>query len=187
MRYHNVFRPYMSPHAEQGLNLGSGPARIAGWVNADLYGSPDVRMDIRQPWPFKDNSFQTIYAAHVLEHCTGDELFPLFWEAGRVLKPGGHLLIVTPYGYSHMQLGSPHHKQCWLENTPKHFCAQHWAEEHGTSGMEQGERFHIWNIPLLTRVVAPKFKRCPQWLTAYLGRHLMNVYVELLCVMQVMK
>jgi len=50
--------------------------------------------DLNHPFPFKDQSFQCVFALSVLEHLVyGCEFLR---EAHRVLKPGGHLVLVTP-------------------------------------------------------------------------------------------
>jgi ubiquinone/menaquinone biosynthesis C-methylase UbiE len=44
--------------------------------------------------PFRDNSFETIYALDVLEHVDDERRFAS--ELLRVLKPGGRLILTTP-------------------------------------------------------------------------------------------
>lgn len=46
------------------------------------------------PFPFKDNSFDTIVTFQVIEHIKNDHLF--LREIYRVLKPGGQALMTTP-------------------------------------------------------------------------------------------
>lgn len=45
--------------------------------------------------PFKDNSFDFILAADVIEHIYDTDL--IFYELARVLKPGGKIFISVPY------------------------------------------------------------------------------------------
>ncbi|MEW6754686.1 MAG: class I SAM-dependent methyltransferase [Candidatus Latescibacterota bacterium] len=45
--------------------------------------------------PFADSSFDTVYASQVLEHVP--EPAELLAEAGRVLRPGGHLILTAPH------------------------------------------------------------------------------------------
>ncbi len=48
------------------------------------------------PLPFEDASFDTVLLGEILEHQTRPET--LIAEAGRVLSPGGRLVITTPFG-----------------------------------------------------------------------------------------
>ena len=65
-----------------------------GYVTADLY-RPDVqvKMDIAAI-PFADETYDTIYCSHVLEHVPDDR--KAIREFYRILKPSGWLLLVVP-------------------------------------------------------------------------------------------
>jgi len=52
--------------------------------------------DVRSPLPFERDSFQFVYASHLLEHLYWEEGQKLFRQCFRVLKPGGCLRIVVP-------------------------------------------------------------------------------------------
>jgi predicted SAM-dependent methyltransferase len=81
------------------LNLGSGEAPLAGFVNVDaLPDAPGVDLvaDISQPLPFEDGSVDRIYAVHVLEHFATDQVPGLLADWRRVLRPGGEALIAVP-------------------------------------------------------------------------------------------
>jgi predicted SAM-dependent methyltransferase len=77
------------------LNLGSGPAKLAGWCNVDADASalPDLHADIAH-LPFEDESVEEIYASHVLEHFDYRE--PVLEEWRRVLVPGGQITVIVP-------------------------------------------------------------------------------------------
>lgn len=77
------------------LNLGSGPARIPGWIGIDVQDS-DLRWNLRWGLPFADGSASTIYSSHFLEHLTFAEAVDLLTEARRVLREGGVLRLVVP-------------------------------------------------------------------------------------------
>lgn len=80
------------------LNLGCGPNPKDGWVNIDLFNEKaDLRLDLREPWPFPDNSVSYIYSEHAFEHFEFHEEVPRFLgHAFRVLVPGGVFDVVVP-------------------------------------------------------------------------------------------
>ena len=75
---------------EKKLNLGCGPNPKAGWINIDLFDShADLRLDLREKWPFADASISHIYSEHVFEHFELQQEVPHFLsESLRVLQPG---------------------------------------------------------------------------------------------------
>jgi len=95
------------------LNLGCGPdyETSAGWVNLD--GDPNVKADVHHdieitPLPFEDDSFDTIFASHILEHV--HNLVPLQAEFNRILKrPTGKAHILVPHFTSPDAWGDPTH------------------------------------------------------------------------------
>ncbi len=73
--------------------LQFGPAR---YVRCDLFPShPDVERVDMLAMPFADASVDLLIANHVLEH-VADDLRALD-EIRRILKPGGHAVLQTPY------------------------------------------------------------------------------------------
>lgn len=80
------------------LNLGCGPFGKAGWVNIDLYDeSADLRLDLREPWPFPDQSATYIYSEHIFEHFEiYTEVPHILSESLRVLEPGGVFDVGVP-------------------------------------------------------------------------------------------
>ena len=53
------------------LNLGAGSKKIDGYINLDKFDTfnPDIVHDLEQfPYPFKNNSVDSIILSHVLEH-----------------------------------------------------------------------------------------------------------------------
>jgi predicted SAM-dependent methyltransferase len=86
---------------ESGLkiNLGCGDGPIPGFVNVDALATArgvDVVADIAQPLPFPDGSARLIYASHLLEHFSTDEVPGLLRDWRRVLCEGGEVRIAVP-------------------------------------------------------------------------------------------
>jgi SAM-dependent methyltransferase len=83
------------------LNLGSGGAPIAGYVNVDVAPErigvvPDVICDITNLHLFADNYADEILSVHVIEHFWRWEVVDILKEWVRVLKPGGRLILECP-------------------------------------------------------------------------------------------
>ncbi len=87
------------------LSIGSGRQSKAGYLNVDLRGG-DMRATAME-LPFKDESFDEIVAAHVLEHIL--ELGAALREIHRGLKRGGMLIVVAPYGVEKLYDPFHHH------------------------------------------------------------------------------
>jgi SAM-dependent methyltransferase len=78
------------------LHLGSGPERLPGWVNVDLYFPAELCLDLRAPLPLPDDLVDAIYSQHFLEHLDHEAGIRLIRECARVLKPGGWVRFCTP-------------------------------------------------------------------------------------------
>ena len=78
------------------LNLGCGEKKREGYVNVDMYGSPDIQVDLSQfPWPFESDSADEVFSEHFLEHVIDyDETIQ---EMHRILKPKGILHFKVPH------------------------------------------------------------------------------------------
>lgn len=79
------------------LNLGSGTNRKQDYVSVDKYcPEADEHWDITSIWPYDDESVDSIYACHVIEHLSRKEFGDFVAEVNRVLKPGGTIEILCP-------------------------------------------------------------------------------------------
>ena len=78
------------------LNLGCGERKKDGYVNVDLCGNPDQRVDLSVfPWPWENDSCDEVYSEHFLEHVADYEKTVL--EMHRILKPNGVLHFKVPH------------------------------------------------------------------------------------------
>lgn len=102
------------------LNLGSGYAPQAGYVNIDnrAEATPDMVLDVLDGLPWPDNSVDEVRAFDFLEHIPLGQTVSVIEEIYRVLKPGGLFESFTPdaeHGQGAFQ--DPHHVSFWVENS----------------------------------------------------------------------
>jgi len=88
----------LSVKHDLNLHLGCGRNIKPGWINVDSFApEADLRLDLREPLPFGDDSAAIVHSEHFLEHLEyPDEVCHLLKEAFRVLAPGGRLSVVVP-------------------------------------------------------------------------------------------
>lgn len=102
----------MEVEAPVRLNLGCGVNKLAGHINVDKYGEPDVRCDLEVfPWPWEDSSVDEVQMIHVLEHLGRDpEVFiGVMKELFRVCKRGAKVRIHVPHPRHDNFIGDPTH------------------------------------------------------------------------------
>ncbi len=80
------------------LNVGCGPCRRDGWINADRLRGPgiDITGDLRDGLPLPDDSVDYVVAMHVLQDLSYLEIVPALAELRRLLRPGGVLRSGVP-------------------------------------------------------------------------------------------
>lgn len=118
------------------LDIGCGATKqYPGNLGVDLYPGPavDVVADLRTGLPFADNSFDRIFAVHVLEHLA--DFLPLVDDCHRVLRPGGILHILSPWWRYVNAVADPTHLRLLDVQTFKGICARtttsaHWYPLH---------------------------------------------------------
>jgi SAM-dependent methyltransferase len=94
------------------LNLGAGKSRIEGYLSVDSipFEGLDVVADLKNRWPWGENSVSHIHMSHALEHFTGEERVHIFNEMYRVLAPGGQAYLIVPHWASQRAYGDFTHK-----------------------------------------------------------------------------
>ena len=119
------------------LNIGCGSDYKNGFINIDThknYGAdlvhqlPQVGLAVEngkyklkvdgKPLPFKDNSVDHIYCSRMLEDFLY-EYVPIMHDFHRVLKKGGILRIIVPYG---LDVRNPRHVRFFDETSFDEFC-----------------------------------------------------------------
>ncbi|QUY41764.1 hypothetical protein [Acaryochloris marina] len=98
--------------ADLRLNLGCGAKQLAGYINVDRFGTPDVRFDLETfPYPWEDNSVSEIELHHVLEHLgqQTDVYLKIIQELYRVCQPKATVHITVPHHRSDRFFHDPTH------------------------------------------------------------------------------
>jgi len=79
------------------LHIGPGNTYMPGWTNVDIFSN--VRADIYSSalaLPYEKETFDLIYASHVLEHFTRYFVLSALTHWRFLLKPGGILRLAVP-------------------------------------------------------------------------------------------
>ncbi len=84
------------------LNLGCYDDIKKGYVNLDqekYFPGIDVAHNLEEfPYPFKDNTFDEVYAHFVLEHISANNTEKVLEELHRICKSSALIKIFVPYG-----------------------------------------------------------------------------------------
>ena len=171
------------------LNLGSGFTPMDGemWENADFNPSSpaDFHFDFREQWPIRTNKYDCVLAVHTLEHFSGEELFLVMWEIGRVLKPGGCLVAVVPHGLNEVHYSNPFHKMGWTEGTPENFNKTRYIpKDTASTGANQMKMLHPWKVVTIELALSPEWSGKPQAEVDFAVKHYLNVVQEMSFVMR---
>lgn len=81
------------------LHIGCGQRNFGSeWDHLDGGFYPHVKYKVRDLdfLPFKDNTYDLVYASHVLEYFDQEQAVKVLTEWMRVLKPGGVLRLAVP-------------------------------------------------------------------------------------------
>ena len=108
------------------VNLGCGQKLLDGYLNCDVleHIKADRHFDLETfPYPLADAFADEILMDNVLEHL--DDIPKVMGELHRILKTGGVLKILVPYGKSDWALQDPTHRHYFTEASMNYFCEGH--------------------------------------------------------------
>ena len=91
-------KPKINLNEVKKLHLGCGNVRLPGFCNVDILKTQavDIVSDISKLDNFTNNTIELIYACHVLEHFSHEEVNKVLKRWYEVLAPGGELRISVP-------------------------------------------------------------------------------------------
>ena len=119
------------------LDVGCGINKKPGAIGIDR--NPASRADViadldHFPWPFRDSSFDALYASHVIEHVA--DVIKSMEEFNRLVRAGGEIVIITPHYTDFSSFCDPTHR--WHLNS---FSLRYFGENHGGFGYYSNARF----------------------------------------------
>lgn len=93
-----IIQNYLSSHQQKKLQIGAQGSPMNGWLNVDILPktTDTAYMDATKRFPFSNETFDYIFAEHMIEHITFDEAQLMLNECFRVLKKGGVIRLATP-------------------------------------------------------------------------------------------
>jgi SAM-dependent methyltransferase len=126
-----------APRGGLWLNLGSGEMMLRGFANVDLIEAPEtITADLRQRWPWDDDSVDYVRASHILEHLP-DKIFTMN-ELWRVLKRERRARISIPTTDGPGAWQDPTHVSFWNRRSFLYF--EDGSPYHSTYGASYGIR-----------------------------------------------
>lgn len=123
------------------IDLGGGSLPRVGYINVDRYYKSDVRCDFERGFlPFRDNSIESIFSSHLLEHII--DLGNLMNECWRILVNQGSFEIIVPRFPHTDSVIDPTHCRFFVEGSFLYFHKEH--------HMREIYGFKPWNIKTLS-------------------------------------
>jgi len=164
------------------LNIGCANNHEPGFINLDA--NPDTKPDVVHdlecpPLPFRDAQFDCVLGSHIFEHVSG--FIPLMEDLHRIIKPGGFLIAVTPYGSCDGAWDNPHHVRGFGENTWYYFDQDLYRGDNAGNGATEGYKGNF-KVEQLILVPLPEFANDPE--IEFKKRHWRNVIQEVHAVLR---
>ena len=119
------------------LDVGCGINKRPGAIGIDR--NPKARADVlveldQPPYPFRDSSFDQLYAVHVIEHVS--DVMKTMEEFHRLVRAGGEVFISTPHYTDFSSFCDPTHR--WHLSS---FSLRYFGEDHAGYGYYSHVRF----------------------------------------------
>ncbi len=118
------------------LDVGCGLNKRPGAIGIDRNPrtAADILVDLDHfPWPFRDSSFDELYAIHVIEHVA--DVVRAIEEFHRLVRPGGRIHLATPHYTDFSSFCDPTHR--WHLNS---FSFRYFGADHGGFGYYSAAR-----------------------------------------------
>jgi SAM-dependent methyltransferase len=119
------------------LDVGCGINKLKGSIGIDRNASSraDVLCELDHfPYPFRDSSFDSLQAIHVIEHVS--DVIRTMEEFHRLVRDGGEVFIVTPHYTDFSSFCDPTHR--WHLNS---FSLRYFGPDHGGFGYYSSATF----------------------------------------------
>jgi len=126
------------------LNVACGRDIKEGYINLDFVDAlgVDIVHNLEKfPYPFKENTFDFIYAQQIIEHLNDPEGF--IRELWRISKPGAKIFIGTVHFSSPIVWGDITHKRPYQSDTLNYFNIKYKNRNYGSLMNSKEEFFHV--------------------------------------------
>ncbi len=167
------------------LHLGCGRNIMPDWVNLDLVEGPgvDILANLDEcentPLPFEDDTFDEIYASHLIEHIKNP--LPLMQELHRVCVDGAKATFRCPHGSHDDAFEDPTHFRQYFAGSFMYFAQPtYWRADYAYKGDWQSETIQLV-------VEGAKWRTLPPQDLIFAVQNFRNVIVELIVVMRAVK
>lgn len=112
------------------LDLGCGKNPKDGFTGVDCrdFGQ-GITADLRQPWPWDNESVDEAHSSHFIEHLKAEERIHFVNELYRILKPGAKCQIVVPHWASCRAYGDLTHQWPPVSEFWFYYLSKKWRDE----------------------------------------------------------
>lgn len=166
------------------LHLGCGRTILEGWVNLDCVDGPGIVVaDLdacgTTPLPFDDDTFEEVFASHLIEHIKNP--LPLMQELHRVCVNNAKAVFRCPNGASDDAFEDPTHVRQYFPNSFMYFAQPaYWRADYGYRGDWQ-----VQDTALLAN--ADRFAGLPPQEIVHRVNHYRNVVDEMVVTLRAVK